>query len=113
MTDTNVMICGIRRESDGTYVVTDALQRSHYAGDVSGLGKIIARLYDDPDMPRSVTDTTERNEAVTVVTKIARKFARDSAETKLIDHLEPLAHIVGNKMQEHARRPGRRRPRAR
>ncbi len=105
-------LIGIRRDPDGTYTVVDAIAREHCAGDDVGLGKLVARLSVDPDLPKTASESeTERNPLVAVMGQIARKVVTDPKQAKLVDLVEPLAHAVGNELARQAknRPPGRRR----
>jgi len=105
-------LVGIRRDPDGTYTVVDAIAREHCAGDDVGLGKLLARLAIDPDLPKAQSDT-ERNPVVAIVGQIARKVVTNPRQAKLVDLMEPLAHAVGNELARRAERPVPRRRRAR
>jgi len=100
-----LVLLGICRESDGTYAVTDATGAVHHAGDTVGLGRLVARLIDDPEIPRTVPDSHERNPVIDVASRVARRLAPE--QSHFLDMVEPLAHIVGNKIAETASRPRR------
>ncbi len=106
-------IVGIRRDPDGTYTVVDAIAREHYAGDEVGLGKMLARLAVDPELPKAQSDEGERNPVVSIVGQIARKVVTNSRQARLVDLVEPLAHAVGNELARRAEQPPTRRRRAR
>lgn len=104
--NTLVTIVAISRSADGTYTIYDALSRAHEAETPAGIGKICARLVDDPDLPRSHGNTHDQN--VGLVAEIAKrltgKFAPDLAP--LVTAFEPAAHAVATTL---ANRPPRRR----
>ena len=103
-----LILLGICRDTDGTYAVTDSTGTVHHAGDTVGLGRLVARLVDDPEIPRTVPDSHERNAVIDVAGRVARRLVPE--KSPLFDMLEPLAHMVGNKIAKEAARPRVRNP---
>lgn len=98
-----LVLLGIRHDSDGTFVVVDATGAEHHAGDPVGLGKLVARLAMDPEIPRTVPDPGERNPVIDVASRIARKVMPERSRT--LDIIEPFAHFMTNKIAEQAAKP--------
>ena len=91
MLDGAVTVLGVRQMPDGGYVVVDGEQREHHAADAGSLGVLVARLCNDPAIRREpVVDEIDPN--VSLVANMARKLRPESR--RLVDVLEPLAHVV-------------------
>lgn len=107
--NTLVTIVAVSKNSDGSYTIFDALDRAHEAETPAGIGKIVARLVDDPDLPRAHGNAHDANVGLVaeVAKRITGKFAPELAP--LVTAFEPAAHAVATAV---ANRPPRQRRRS-
>jgi hypothetical protein len=101
------LIFGLRRieGESNAFVVVDALQRQHHVWDDISLGKLLAKLHDDPEIPRAKVDRPQ-NDAIGFVARIARQILPEYAD--LLSHAEPLAHHAAEKLKSRAKTNGHR-----
>lgn len=99
----------IAKGDDGTYTIYDALQRTHEAETAAGVGKIVARLIDDPTLPKVEGGPIDHN--VSLLSEIAKRITGRVAPEfmPLITAFEPAAHAVADTLAKRPARPRRRR----
>lgn len=103
---TEPFLVSIQEREDGTFVVTDALSRTHHAADPASLGIILAGLARDSELPRM--EVERRNDLVGLVAGVVRRVAPEHRE--LVDAAEPAAHQVDKIIGAVQRFRRRRRP---
>jgi len=103
-----VTILAVSKADDGTYTIVDALNQTHVAETPGGVGKIIARLVDDPNLPRSEVKLDQNVSLFAeIVKRVTGRVAPDLAP--LVTAFEPAAHAVANTLANRPARPRRRR----
>jgi hypothetical protein len=104
-----VLVLGFSRDEDGTFTILDSLNRSHQAETPAGIGKIVARLLADAELPRSKVN---HDKDVSLVAEIAKRVTGRVAPdlTNVVEAFEPAAHAVaGIARRTRSRRSSNRR----
>lgn len=100
----NAILLSCCRRADGTFAITDALGREYVAADEVSLGKLVASLTADEDVPRIRVE--KRHDIVGMVATAFRRFLPQHRE--IVDAVEPAAHAVTTRaMAYQQKRRGR------
>jgi len=97
------ILLSIRRVDDH-YLVTDALERVHSARNEEELGKLIAELLVDEDLPRFRLE--KKNDLVTLMARVGRRVLPEHRD--LLDVAEPMVHVVTEKALAYKKKRGKR-----